>query len=404
MASTTDFLVIGGGVIGLNLSIRLKQNYKQSRVVLIDKESSCGIHSSGRNSGVLHAGFYYTADSLKAKFTRDGNRMLTEYCLEHNIRINRCGKLVVAKDETELNGLDELLERGRKNGVELQQVTEKEAKEIEPRVRTCERALFSPTTSVINPSEVIASMVGGAKNSGVDIQTDTMYLKPMPDGILTNRGPVAAGYVINASGLYADKIALDFGFSKDYRILPFKGLYLYANENSEPLHTNIYPVPNLRNPFLGVHYTLTVDGRVKIGPTAIPAFWREHYNGFSNFSYTELMEILLREFVLFTRNDFGFRSLAFKEIQKYYKPKLIKLASSMISGVEKGNYRHWGRAGIRAQLINIRKRKLEMDFRHEGDGRSFHVLNAVSPAFTCAMPFTDYLISQIENLSGRKCD
>jgi len=397
---TTDFLVIGGGVIGLALSIRLKQKQKKSRVVLIDKEKSCGMHASGRNSGVLHAGFYYTADSLKAKFTRDGNRMLTEYCLDRGIRINRCGKLVVAKNAAELKGLDELLERGRKNGVELQQVTEKEAKQIEPRVRTCGRALFSPTTSVIDPSEVIASMTGDAKNSGVDIRTDTAYLKRSSDGVVTSKGPVSTGYVINASGLYADKIALDFGFSKDYRILPFKGLYLYAKENSEPLRTNIYPVPDLNNPFLGVHYTLTVDGRVKIGPTAIPAFWREHYDGFANFSYGELVEILLREFALFTRNDFGFRNLAFKEIQKYYKPKLIKLASSMISGVEKGNYPHWGKAGIRAQLINIRKRKLEMDFRYEGDNRSFHVLNAVSPAFTCAMPFTDYLVSQIENLAG----
>ncbi len=401
MSSTTDFLVIGGGVIGLNLSLRLKKKYPSSRVVLIDKEKSCGIHSSGRNSGVLHAGFYYTADSLKAKFTRDGNRMLTEYCRERNIRINQCGKLVVAKDETELKGLDELLERAGKNRVELQQVTEKEAKEIEPRVKTFERALFSPTTSVINPSEVIDSMATDAKNCGVDIQTDTAYLKRSSDRVVTSKGSISAGYVINASGLYADKIALDFGFSKDYRILPFKGLYLYAKENSEPLRTNIYPVPDLNNPFLGVHYTLTVDGRVKIGPTAIPAFWREHYNGFTNFSYSELMEILMREFFLFARNDFGFRDLAFKEIQKYYKPKLVKLASTMISGVKKGNYRHWGKAGIRAQLINIRERKLVMDFRYEGDNRSFHVLNAVSPAFTCAMPFTDYLISQMENLTGR---
>jgi len=400
MASTTDFLVIGGGVIGLNLSLRLKQKYQNSRVVLLEKEKSCGMHASGRNSGVLHAGFYYTADSLKAKFTRDGNKMLTEYCRERNIRINRCGKLVVAKNAAELKGLDELLERGRKNGVELQQVTEKEAKEIEPRVKTFERALFSPTTSVVDPSEVIASMVGDAENIGVDIQTDTAYLKRSSDGVVTSKGSVSAGYVINASGLYADKIALDFGFSKDYRILPFKGLFLYAKENSEPLRTNIYPVPDLNNPFLGVHYTLTVDGRVKIGPTAIPAFWREHYNGFSNFNYSELMEIVMREFVLFARNDFGFRDLAFKEIQKYYKPKLIKLASVMISGVEKSNYMHWGKAGIRAQLINIKERKLEMDFRYEGDNRSFHVLNAVSPAFTCAMPFTDYLMSQIEKLNG----
>src|SRR5215467_10978738 len=137
-----DFLVIGGGVVGLSIARELKSRFSDSRVTLIEKEAECGLHASGRNSGVIHAGFYYSADSLKAKFTRDGNRSLTEYCERKKIPVNKCGKLVVARDETELPQLDELLRRGKANGVELQPITRKEAEKIEPRVKTFERAIF----------------------------------------------------------------------------------------------------------------------------------------------------------------------------------------------------------------------------------------------------------------------
>src|ERR1043166_3062266 len=141
---TADFLVVGGGVVGLSIAREWKRRFREARVALLEKESQCGLHASGRNSGVIHAGFYYTADSLKAKFTRDGNRMLLQYCEEKKIPVNRCGKLVVAKDETELPQLDELLRRGKANGVVLQSISAKEAAKIEPRVKTFERAIFSP--------------------------------------------------------------------------------------------------------------------------------------------------------------------------------------------------------------------------------------------------------------------
>src|SRR5438067_7996783 len=150
-----DFLVIGGGVVGLSIARELKSRFSGSRVTLIEKEPECGLHASGRNSGVIHAGFYYTADSLKAKFTRDGNRMLLQYCEEKKIPVNKCGKLVVARDETELPQLDELLRRGKANAVVLQSITAKEAIEIEPRVKTFERAIFSPATSTADPLQVL---------------------------------------------------------------------------------------------------------------------------------------------------------------------------------------------------------------------------------------------------------
>lgn len=395
---TTDFLVIGGGVIGLNLARLLKKTHPDSRITLIEKEKDCGLHASGRNSGVLHAGFYYTADSLKARFTRDGNKQLSDYCVEHNLRINRCGKIVVAQDETELPQLDELKRRGDRNGVRLDVITEQEARQIEPRVKTVEKALFSPTTSSVDPVEVVRCMLQETLDTGVQVLADTAYLRRKKESVVTNQGPVAAGYVINTAGLYADKIALDYGFSKNYRILPFKGLYLYSDEPPGSIRTNIYPVPDLRNPFLGVHFTQTVTDKTKIGPTAIPAFWREQYQGVGGLNLIELAEIVSRELSLFVQNKFGFRKLAIEELYKYYKPHLVDLASKLVAGIKPENYRHWGTPGIRAQLINVKEKKLEMDFIYEGDDRSFHVLNAVSPAFTCSLAFTEYLLDEIKAL------
>ena len=395
---TADFLIIGGGVIGLNMAIQAKTRYPEADVLLIEKESDVGIHASGRNSGVLHAGFYYTADSFKAKFTRDGNKALTEYCLERGLAINRCGKLVVAKDESELPALNTLLERGKKNGVEVYEITEKEAKEIEPRVKTFQKALSSPTTSSVNPVEVVASLLNDAKSMGVSIMPDTQYLNKTPSGIRTNQGEIDTGYIINCAGLYADKIAKNYGFCEDYTIVPFKGLYLISNETKGSLRTNIYPVPNLGNPFLGDHFTIAVSGKIKLGPTAIPAFWREHYKGLENFNLGEFWEITSQEAGFFLRNDFDFRSLAYNELLKYMRSHMVKLASELAIGVKTNQYQTRGPAGIRAQLYNIKKRKLEMDFNYEGDDKSFHVLNAVSPAFTCSFSFTKFLFDKIDKL------
>src|SRR5437899_11805549 len=164
---TTDFLVIGGGIVGLNIARELKRRFPKATVSLVEKEPECGLHASGRNSGVIHAGFYYTADSLKAKFTRDGNRTLTDYCEQKQIPVNKCGKLVVARDEAELRQLDELLRRGKANGVVLQSITESEAHAIEPRVKTFQRAIFSPSTATADPAQVLQAMKQDALKEGI---------------------------------------------------------------------------------------------------------------------------------------------------------------------------------------------------------------------------------------------
>jgi len=392
-----DFLVIGGGVIGLSIARELKIRHADARILLIEKESACGAHASGRNSGVLHAGFYYSPDSLKAKFTKLGNERMTAYCEQKGISLNRCGKLVVAKDAGDLPSLDELVKRGRANAIEIQELTEAEAKRIEPRVKTYQRALFSPRTSTVNPLHVVDAMQRDAIQEGIEIRFDTAYISRTDQGVRTNSDTIAAGYVVNAAGLYADKIALDYGFSEKYRILPFKGLYLYSNEPPGAIRTNIYPVPDLRNPFLGVHFTITADGKAKIGPTAIPAFWRENYEGLSNFKLGEMMEVAGRGLGLLTNAQFDYRRLAMEEIAKYSRSKMVELASVLAEGIQESNYQKWGRPGIRAQLLDITKRKLEMDFVLEGDRRSMHVLNAVSPAFTCSLPFAAHVCDQIDH-------
>jgi len=391
----SDFLVIGGGVIGLNIARGLRRMFPGAVVCLLEKEADCGLHASGRNSGVLHAGFYYSPDSLKAKFTWRGNRLLTEYCEEKKIPLNKCGKLVVAKDRADHAGLEELLKRGRANGIPLEEISEEDAKVIEPRVKTCERALFSPATSTVDPSLVMHAMKKDAVNEGVQLQCGVRYLGSSKGQVSTTQGMYDAGYVVNAAGLYADRIARDYGFSDHYRILPFKGLYLYSSEPAGSIRTNIYPVPDLKNPFLGVHFTVAASGKAKIGPTAIPGFWREQYAGMANFRWNEFLEVALRGMGLIANSKFDFRTLAIKEIAKYSKSKMVSLAGELAEGVRPEHYQHWGKPGIRAQLVDVKQRKLEMDFVLEGDRHSMHVLNAVSPAFTCSIPFSEHVCQQI---------
>jgi L-2-hydroxyglutarate oxidase len=335
-------------------------------------------------------------DSLKAKFTWSGNRLLTEYCDDKKIPLNRCGKLVVAKDPTDHAGLDELLRRGRANGIPLEELTEKDAKAIEPRVKTCARALFSPATSTVDPNLVMQAMKKDAIDEGIKLHCGVRYLSSSKGRVLTTDGTHDVGYVVNAAGLYADRIAREYGFSKHYRILPFKGLYLYSNEPPGSIRTNIYPVPDLKNPFLGVHFTVAASGKAKIGPTAIPGLWREQYGGIANFHWNEFIEVAMRGVGLLATSNFDFKTLAIREMAKYSKSTMISLASQLAEGVKFEHYQNWGKPGIRAQLVDIRKRKLEMDFVLEGDKRSMHVLNAVSPAFTCSMPFAEYVCQQIK--------
>ena len=282
-----------------------------------------------------------------------------------------------------------------KNRIDIRQIDTEEAKEIEPRVKTIDKALFSPTTASVDPLQVLNSMYRDAEGEGVTIHRNTRYCGHKKNNITTTKGVIKAKYVVNAAGLYADKVAREFGCSARYKILPFKGLYLYSDEQPGAIRTNIYPVPNIKNPFLGVHFTVAVNGSIKIGPTAIPAFWRENYDGLDNFNLGEFFEILYRQAGLFLNSNFDFKSLAIEEIRKYSRHRMVKLAQALAQDVRPEAYVRWGRPGIRAQLYDVLENRLEMDFVLETTETSLHVLNAVSPAFTCSIPFARYVVDII---------
>ena len=401
-----DFIIIGSGIIGLTIAHAIKGRKPDARVLVLDKEPGEALHASGRNSGVLHSGFYYTADSLKARFTVEGARAMKAYVKAKGLAINQCGKLVVAQNEHESGQLDELLRRGQRNGSNVRLIDEAQMFDIAPNVKTFRRALYSPDTASIDPKEVCASLKKDLINLGVEFSYNTKYLGRSKNIIQTSQGDFEGGKIINCAGLYADKVARDFGFGAKYTIVPFKGLYLKYTKNKTDVNINVYPVPNLKNPFLGIHYTKTVTGDIKIGPTAIPAFWRENYGSdrsedslpAKKQTYFPMLqataEVLFFESKLYLTNAFNFRSLAHEEIRKYNKKYFISLATSMVKHIDPKGFTEYTRPGIRAQLLDKQTLNLVQDFVVEGDHKSVHVLNAVSPAFTCAFPFSQYVVDR----------
>jgi L-2-hydroxyglutarate oxidase LhgO len=387
-----DYLIIGGGIMGLTIAYELRKKYPGKTIAIIEKENDVAKHASGRNSGVLHAGFYYTSSSLKAKFTVEGNRLMKEFCLENGIFINECKKVVVATDESELESLYELERRGKLNGVDVRIIDEDELHKIEPNAKTHKKALYSPTTASVDPNEVCQKFKEILLSKKVDIYFNSKYVKTSDGYVITNSNKFKAGFLINAAGLYADVIARDYGFSKERIIIPFKGIYLKYSGKDMFINTNIYPVPNLLNPFLGVHYTITSHNHIKIGPTSIPAFWRENYKGFKNFKVKEFLQIFYYEILLFVTNSFNFRKLAISEVKKYNRKHFVSLAQKLSDKGDEKLFNQWLEPGIRAQILNKKTLELEMDFIVEGDEKSLHLVNAVSPAFTCSLSMAKYLI------------
>ncbi len=385
MQKQYDYLIVGAGIIGMTIAYEILQRNKKARIAIVEKEDDVAKHASGRNSGVLHAGFYYTADSLKARFTVDGNELMRRFCKEHDIPVKDTKKLVIAKNADELDGLYELQRRAEVNNVATTIISDEEAKVIDSNVKTYKKALYSPRTASVDPKKVCFALKNLLQKSGVDFYFNTHY----PSNLSFDYE-----YLINAAGAYADTIAHYFGLAKDFAMLPFKGVYLKYTGSSMPAKVNIYPVPNLNNPFLGIHFTITSDGSVKIGPTAIPAFWRENYEGFDRFNLFEMIKIVYYEAKLFFKNSFHFRDLALQEIKNYKTSNLVKEAKKLVEELHSSSQPL--PAGIRAQLLNTKTYELVQDFVVEHETKSTHILNAVSPAFTCSFAFAKYVVDEIE--------
>lgn len=395
MTGTADLAVIGGGIVGLALADALLAAGAGRRVVVLDKEPRLGAHASGRNSGVLHAGFYYGPDSLKARLTRRGNVLLHAFCDEQGVPVRRCGKLVVAQSPADLPALDALLARAAGNGVPVESVDEAQARELEPLARTVERALWSPTTSSASPTDVLGALARRVTERGGEVVLGSRVTAARPGVVTTASGTWHVGHVVNAAGLHADRVARWFGMCDDYVVLPFKGRYWYADWPPGRLQRHVYPVPDPRNPFLGVHLTVTVDGRVKLGPTAVPALWRESYGGPGGMSVRDVAEVgrLLPRFLRSPHHDVP--ALLRSELPKLSRRLLVTRAAGLVPSLRAADVRTRGRPGVRAQLLHLPTNRLEMDFVVRGDEHSTHVLNAVSPAWTSSLAMAEYVVAQV---------
>ncbi len=393
---TADVVIIGAGVVGLALADTWLARNPNDTVVVIDKESELAQHASGRNSGVLHAGFYYAPDSLKAKLTRDGNRMLKEFCAERGVDVRETGKVVVTTNESQWQSLDQLFERGQANGVALERIDERQLKELEPLARTFGKALWSPTTAVADPVAVVKAMAARVVERGGVLELGQEVVAAQPGSVtLKNGRTIKCGHLINAAGLYSDTVAHWFGVGMDYAMLPFKGLYWYGNWAPGTLKRHVYPVPDPRNPFLGTHVTVTVDGRAKVGPTAIPSMWRQDYGGIGNFSSGELARIARLYPRFFRSKHHNVWGLMRTELPKYSRKKLVSEARQLVPTLNPADFAQRGRPGVRAQLLHVPSGRLEMDFVVEPGDRSTHVINAVSPAWTSSLAVADHVVSGI---------
>lgn len=391
-----DVAVIGGGVVGLALADAWLERNPGDSLVVYEKEDHLAAHASGRNSGVLHAGFYYAPDSLKAQLTRRGNQMLRDFCSERGVAIRETGKVVVAQDDAELSSLGELYRRGQANGVELELIDETQLRSLEPLARTAGQALWSPTTAVSSPSAVVEALAQRVTDRGGRVVRGAAVTGAGPGWTMTDtEGRASVGHVINAAGLYADKVAHWFGVGMEYRMLPFKGLYWYGNWAPGKLQRHVYPVPDPRNPFLGVHLTVTVDGRAKIGPTAIPALWREDYGGVEGWKASESADIAAIYPRFFTSKHHDVWGLLKSELPKYSRKHLVTQAARLVPSVRPEDFTERGKPGVRAQLFHLPTRKLEMDFVVRTGEKSTHMLNAVSPAWTSSLAVGEYVVDQV---------
>lgn len=392
--------VVGGGIIGLAVARRLLQTHPGVQVTVLEKEHEVAAHQSGRNSGVVHAGLYYTPGSLKALLCRRGVALLREYCAQHGIRYDECGKVVVALDSPQRRRLDDIHRRAAANGVPgLARLGPRALADIEPHVRGVE-ALHSPTTAIVDYPQVCRSLAQDITASG-----GRVLLGAAVTGMAVTGGggvrvrtshpaePVlTADALISCAGLHSDRVAQMSGASPAPRIVPFRGeYYLLRPEFRRLVRGLIYPVPDPRYPFLGIHLTRRIDGEVLVGPNAILAFTREGYRR-RDVDLPELAETL--RYPGFLRLAAAhWRTGLHEMLQSASRRAFITAARRYVPDLRPAHVRR-GPAGIRAQAID-RSGALVDDFRIERHGPLVHLRNAPSPGATSSLAIAEHLVRQI---------
>jgi len=399
VTNTCDYLIVGAGIIGLTVARELKQRAPQAKIIILEKEPHVGQHASGRNSGVLHSGVYYGGDTLKAKICAAGAVRMREFAAEHGIACNKSGKVIIATTEHDLPTLDRLLMNARQNRVRAEKLDAAGIREIEPHASPFHAGIYCQDTTVIDSKSVLHKLRAMLEKSGVEIifNMPVLEISTTSNSITTPQGIFSYGFLYNCAGASADLIAKKCGQAQDYTLIPFKGIYYKIRpERNYLVRSNIYPVPDMGLPFLGVHLTRVISGDVYVGPTAIPAFGRENYGFFKGMRLDETLKISTELLGLYLQNKRNFRLLVHTEIKKYLKPWFLASAQRLVAELRPDDLISCDKVGIRPQLINHKTREIQMDYVLENGKNCIHVLNAISPAFTSSFAFAEWIVDQAE--------
>ncbi len=379
-------IVIGGGIVGLATAYRLGERFPGARIVVLEKEDGVGRHQTGHNSGVLHCGLYYKPGSVKARLAVSGIRQMVEFCRENGVAHDVCGKLVVAADETELPRLDALLERGIANGLEgLRRIGREEMREIEPHVGGV-AALRVPQEGIVDYAGVCGALVARIEARGARVVTGARVERLRRDGAgwiaETPAGVFEADFLIACAGLHSDRVAGLAGERREVRILPFRGEYYKIRPERQSLVRNlIYPVPDPRFPFLGVHFTRLIHGGIEAGPNAVLAFSREGYRK-TDFDARDLADALTYGGLWrFLRR---YPAMCWYELRRSFSRELFCRSLQRLVPEIQSDDLATGGSGVRAQAISP-EGELVQDFSFIARPNALHVLNAPSPAATASL-------------------
>jgi L-2-hydroxyglutarate oxidase LhgO len=401
-ANTYDVIVIGGGIVGLASAMKMAERFPKLRLLVLEKEPAIARHQTGHNSGVIHGGIYYKPGSLKAATCVTGRRALLDFCDRNGVAYELCGKVIVATDEEEIPRLEELFRRGQANHVPgLEMIGPERLREIEPHARGV-RAVYSPATGIIDFTKVAEAYAARLRESGAEILTSREMKNILPRQgeliVQTSWEEFRSRYLLNCGGLFSDRIARmtsarGASASDDYisvQIVPFRGeYYKVAPERGALIKGLIYPVPDPRFPFLGVHFTRSIHGYVEAGPNAVLAFAREGYR------WTDVNLRDLRETLAFK----GFHSVA----RKYWKMALeesyrslskrafTKALQRLLPAITIDDLRPGG-SGVRAQAVAADGALLD-DFVIKRTGNAIHVLNAPSPGATASLAIGERIVA-----------
>ena len=397
-----DVIVIGGGIVGLATAYKLLEQKPELKLRILEKEKSIGLHQSAHNSGVIHSGIYYKPGSMKATNCRRGVEELLLFCDKFNVQYDLCGKVIVAVNSEEVNRLDALYKRGLENGIsDVRIVDSQELKDLEPHA-TGIKAIHVPSTGIINYTSVVDELAKQIIKRGGEIKTKATvkgFVRKAGECIVnTQTYDYPTGLVINCAGLYSDKIAQLAGENSSISIIPFRGEYYVLKPESRHLvNSLIYPVPDPKFPFLGVHFTRRIDGSVEAGPNAVLATAREGYRR-RDFSFQETWELLTNPgFWKIGRNYW--KTGMGEYTRSLFKPLFVKALQHLVPAI-RGSDLVPGESGVRAQAMD-KTGKLLDDFSIVQSERFIHVLNAPSPAATASFAIGSIIAAQaFQNIFG----